>query len=500
MGSKSKKAPKAPDYTSIAKTQAETEKSTATDLTKANRPTQIDQFGNRIDWTQDAGGNWTQQVTMSPDMLASQNASRAAYDAQMAKLNGMGDFNAPGTGQAQGLLDQMTNRPDFTSNAGQIGNFTNNAGQIGDFTNNAGTIGDFTNTAGTIGDFDRTQGDKVAADVYESVMGRARPEQQRETSALDVQLRQQGLQPGTEAYNRAMQNLTTAHGDVSTQAGLDSTLAGYNAARDIYNTNLGGQSQRYGQLQGDYSANLAGQNQRFGQGVDEYNTNLAGQNQRYNQSSNDYTSNLAGQNQRFGQELEGYNANANKDAQALQSAQQLQAQQYSQALQNYALPLERAQATTNLLGSAPGGQWQGFSGATGYNPADLTGAAQSQYEAQMGGYNAGQNKKGGMMNTAGTLGGAAIGAFSDAYLKENIKSLVGKDALDTLLKLGGYEYDWKDGSGHDMGTIAQEVDRVLPDLIARAENGYLMVNYTGLFALAVEAIKYLAGEQRHGHV
>jgi len=381
-GGKKAKAPKAPNYTAIAKTEAEQSRQTAKELTQWNRPTQVDQFGSTLSWEQDGNGNWTQRQSLNPNIQAANNTAFNNYWGATNALGSQGAFQGPSTQQAQDLFNQYAYQ----------GDFQNTAGNIGDFSNQAGDISNFQNTAGAIGEFDRSQGDRVANDFYESIMSRNRPEQARNTSSLDVQLRQQGLQPGTEAYNRAMQNLTTSYGDVNSKAALDATGAGYSAAQGIYNTNLGGQAQRYGQLQGDYSANLAGQGQRFNQQQSVYDTNLAAQNQRYNQAA------------------DVYGINSQQNAQAAEMARALQDQQYAQATQDYNRPLERAQVLQGLYANAPGGQWEGFSGATGYNPADLTGAAQAQYQAKMGGYNAGQNKSNSLLSTAGSLGGGFLGS------------------------------------------------------------------------------------------
>jgi hypothetical protein len=51
----------------------------------------------------------------------------------------------------------------------------------------------------------------------------------------------------------------------------------------------------------------------------------------------------------------------------------------------------------------------GFSGATGYNPADMSGAAQAQYNTKMGGYNAQQGKKGSTLNAGMGMAGSIFG-------------------------------------------------------------------------------------------
>lgn len=350
-GGKKSKAPKAPNYEQLAKQEADQSYKIAQDVTRWNRPTQIDPYGNKISWTQDAKGNWTQQQTLNPQFKEAQNRGLSGYNQAM--------------GQAQAAAQRGFKAPEaFKLAAPRDQAGTERALDV------AGA-GNFTNTAGAIGNFDRTQGDKVARDMYESVMGRARPEQQRQQAALDVKLRQQGLQPGTEAYNRAMQNMLTAHGDVATQAGLNATQAGYNTARDIYNTNLGGQGQRFQQLADTYGINQA-QDWRAFEGERSLNQDQ-----------------LMREQLRMG----------------------AQNQAYSQALKNYQMPFDIAGSMANLYAAAPRPEFAGFSGATGYNPANLMGAAQAKYESQMGGYNAGQNKKGSGLGMLGTLGSSAIRTF-----------------------------------------------------------------------------------------
>jgi hypothetical protein len=375
MGSKKSKTPKAPDYASLAKQDAASQRQTAQELTAANRPTQIDAYGNRIDWSQDpTTGAWTQKTSLNDTLRNSNLGVQSGFNDSVAALRNQGGFNAPGDAPYQ-----QTSGAALDANMQRF--------NTGSFAPNAGNIGTFTNNAGSIGNFDRSQGDKVASDYYESIMSRARPEQQRESAAIDTQLRLQGLQPGTEAYDRAMKNLMTAHGDVTTKAGLDATQAGYGAAADIYNTNLGGQNQRFNQLLSGYDANLKGQGQRYDQAAGTYGINK-------NQQQQAVENAIARENQQMARNTQ---------------AQQRQSQQYAQALQNYSLPMERATAFGTMMNNQPGGQFPGFSGATGYNPASMSNAAQSTFEANMGRANAGQAGKGGAMNLAGQLGGAYLG-------------------------------------------------------------------------------------------
>jgi hypothetical protein len=70
-------------------------------------------------------------------------------------------------------------------------------------------------------------------------------------------------------------------------------------------------------------------------------------------------------------------------------------------------------------------------------------------------------------------------------------------ALDAILCLRGVTFDWKQGgfpdmnfaSGQQIGFIAQEVEKVLPELVSTDSNCYKSVAYANVVPVAVEAIK-----------
>ena len=87
-------------------------------------------------------------------------------------------------------------------------------------------------------------------------------------------------------------------------------------------------------------------------------------------------------------------------------------------------------------------------------------------------------------------------ATSDERLKDN--KLVIENSLDKVGKLKGYEFDWNDKQdifeGHDVGVIAQEVEKVLPEVVQTRENGYKAVKYEKLVPLLINAINELKAE------
>ena len=91
---------------------------------------------------------------------------------------------------------------------------------------------------------------------------------------------------------------------------------------------------------------------------------------------------------------------------------------------------------------------------------------------------------------------------SDVALKENITNI--PDPLEAVKKLNGVLFDWKksyiDKRGgedgyfvrkKDVGVIAQEVEKVLPEAVAQRPDGIKAVKYDRLTCLLIEAVKKL---------
>ena len=82
---------------------------------------------------------------------------------------------------------------------------------------------------------------------------------------------------------------------------------------------------------------------------------------------------------------------------------------------------------------------------------------------------------------------------SDKRFKENLIRIPG--SLDKVMKLSGYEFDWIPDEenhgyeGHDVGIIAQEVEKVLPEVVTTRDSGYKAVKYEKMIPLLIESIK-----------
>ncbi len=88
--------------------------------------------------------------------------------------------------------------------------------------------------------------------------------------------------------------------------------------------------------------------------------------------------------------------------------------------------------------------------------------------------------------------GGNITAYSSMVLKDNVTTIT--DALSKVLNLRGVEFDYKESGQHNIGLVAEEVEKVLPDLVHDNDNGIKSLAYSNIVAVLVEAVKDLKKE------
>jgi hypothetical protein len=331
-------APAAPDYRAAAQETAAGNLDAARAATAANRVNQVTPYGN-LDYSisgQDPYGNptWTATTSLSDvgqQLLNNQNA---------ASLGLGGTINAA-LGRVQSTMGQ-----EFNPNLPSTGF---NPGQS----------------------------------YQEAYMQRLAPQIEQNREAMQARLANQGIAPGTQAYENAMRQQAQKENDLL----LGATTQGFG---------VGSQANQ----------------------------------------------------QAFNQEMTKYNMPLNTLS-ALRSGSQVQNPSFVNSAQ---------QATT-------GG-------------ADILGAAQMGYNAEMGDFNAKQAAQQSFNQGLMGLGGAGIMKYSDIRMKENIKQI---DWLPNGLPVYSYEYksEFKDIAGHGkhIGVMAQEVEMVRPEAVITNPDGYKMVNY-----------------------
>ena len=88
----------------------------------------------------------------------------------------------------------------------------------------------------------------------------------------------------------------------------------------------------------------------------------------------------------------------------------------------------------------------------------------------------------------------AWNTFSDARLKKDFSGI--DHPLEMVDKLNGYYYYWKDGTdqSRQVGFSAQEIRRIMPEVVSEGDDGLLSVEYGKMTPLLLEAIKALKTE------
>jgi hypothetical protein len=91
--------------------------------------------------------------------------------------------------------------------------------------------------------------------------------------------------------------------------------------------------------------------------------------------------------------------------------------------------------------------------------------------------------------STGELFSTSFNSSSDRNLKDNILPVT--NALDTVSKMQGVSFNWKDSGKSSYGFIAQDLETVLPTVVSTNEEGTKSVNYDATIAILLEAIKEL---------
>jgi hypothetical protein len=94
--------------------------------------------------------------------------------------------------------------------------------------------------------------------------------------------------------------------------------------------------------------------------------------------------------------------------------------------------------------------------------------------------------------STGTLNVTVSNTLSDETKKKNITSI--NNPFLVLNQIHGVEFEWLANDQKSAGVIAQNVEAVLPHLVTTNKFGIKSVNYDGLIAYLIEAVKALGTE------
>lgn len=459
MGGKGS-APAAPNYLGAAQAQAEASKELTNIQNFANRPVINTPFGSQS-WqtsatTDPATGQrvtqWTQNNTLAPELQSALNAQIGLQNDRSQLASGFmdrvaGEYARPFD---YGSLPQMAQSNAPGSLQTGMTDYTPGLSTAFSFRGPQQSLNTADNPALPV--FNSSYRDTVA----NQLMQRMQPTHDYQQRQLETRLANQGFTQGSEAFNRALTELNQRQANERFNA-LDQ--AG-NEAQRLYGMQMGARQQAFNEdLSGGNFYNQAAQ-----QG---YNQNLGAaqfQNQALGQASALDIARMQAQNQAMGQQF-GLNQ------QFADAQNRLRQQAISEQMQRRGMSLNEMNALlSGQQVNMP--NMPSFAAAQRSETPNILGATQMGYDAALGAYNAQNAAFGNLLGAGAQLGSAAF-MFSDRRLKSNLKR-VGTHSIGVGI------YDYTMMGMPQRGVIAQEVERVRPDLVKRHANGYLMVNYGGL--------------------
>jgi hypothetical protein len=89
----------------------------------------------------------------------------------------------------------------------------------------------------------------------------------------------------------------------------------------------------------------------------------------------------------------------------------------------------------------------------------------------------------------GTLNSTTFNSLSDESVKTDVTQIT--NSLNVINNISGVEFIWKSNKNKSAGVIAQQLESILPFLVNTNNTGLKSVNYSGIIAYLIEAIKEL---------
>lgn len=89
------------------------------------------------------------------------------------------------------------------------------------------------------------------------------------------------------------------------------------------------------------------------------------------------------------------------------------------------------------------------------------------------------------LDVNGTITAIDFNSLSDISKKINVSKI--GNVIEIIKNINGVKFDWKDTNEPSLGVIAQEVERVLPEIVSKGKTK--TVNYNGIIAVLIEVVK-----------
>jgi hypothetical protein len=99
---------------------------------------------------------------------------------------------------------------------------------------------------------------------------------------------------------------------------------------------------------------------------------------------------------------------------------------------------------------------------------------------------------GAAISVSGTVTATDFNSVSDASLKENIDTI--SNSQEILSKINPVSFYWKSNGAKSYGVLAQEIEQILPEIVATNGSGVKSVSYIQLIALLIDSVNSLQKE------
>ena len=483
--------PETPDYVGAAEATALSDRQMLAQQTAANRPDQYNAFGSTT-WdkeqvwdepTQQMVDKWTQTASLDP-------LSQRAVDSQLLMTADKSDLAQSLTGR---MAEEYANPMDWSQfeawkgapSVGQQGQLTQGRmyqdplEQYRERPNNVYSPEeiqrqlDFSGAANRsdVGDL-RDQAEQA---LYDRSTSRLDPQWEQRSADMESKLFAQGLRPGDEAYDRAMENMEMQRQDAYQTAMTESIMGGGAEAQRQFEMQTSARQQDLDSLteQARFGNEAAQQSlaQQLGIGSQQFQEALADNQQQMARRESEFKERMATQGyndaaiqKEWAAQEAVYNRQFSQELQAAQLQNQIRQAQAAEAMQ------QRSQ-TLNEMNAIMSGEQVSMPTFAGFNQAgraaatDYSGATRDTFSAEMDKFSAEQAQTDALMSGITSVAGMAM--MSDRRLKRNITRAGSFKGYPWYL----FQYVWGQWSA---GVMADEINK---DAVIMTPSGYAAVDY-----------------------
>lgn len=445
-------APPPPDPIKTAQAQSDANNAAAEKQANLNRTNSVTPFGTST-WTTDPNNpdSWTNTVKLDDktqglvdEFYKNANSPLPSTDtAGLPEVKPVDFGNLPGVSSADLSGIKLPNAQDLI--AGARSQFTDNGAAIarsnGLAQSQAGITSELQNLAsqtyskgldysslGAMPTADYGTQQKIQQALYANSTRTLDPAFQQQQSDLSSSLAAQGINLGSDAYDRAMQNFGRTKNDAYDQARNDALTTSTDQMQKLFGMQMAGRQEGVSEINNVYNSpmDLLGKSAGIYGGLEDtlnhdYATQTAQRTAAQNIASQQFGDQLAGAGQQATDIINQHNMTAADRVTAMQQAQavhdssaQDRTNAYNQMMGVHQSALNDRNNILNELTALSGGSQVAPGSAVQVAAAPVAQSIYNSYQGQLSNYNAQMQSKNSFTSMLGSLGGSAMMALAMA--------------------------------------------------------------------------------------